>query len=173
MSARVNAAPSHAVTRRQPICPPILGRGCFWKSRQWGSTCPPCGPKPASGSVLLTFPQFFFLLEIRSPSRPDGQRGTHGPCRWRGVDGVLGGFLHPSLSHRNTGAAAGDQHFHPLNPAEHWYATSHMVASVVRIYARLRTNCTTSHLRRSFFFLLLYRIREGISSTPMTLSSEE
>lgn len=61
------------------------------------------------------------ITEVWSSSRPNGQRRPHGMCRWRGVDGILRGFLHSSLSYWDIGASAGNQHFNTFNAAEHWY----------------------------------------------------
>lgn len=70
---------------------------------------------------LFFYSVFLSVAEIWSPFRRGSQRCTHGLCWWRRVDGVLRGILHPSLSHGNSGAAAGNQHLHALISAERWY----------------------------------------------------
>lgn len=59
---------------------------------------------------------------VWSPPRGSGQRYTHGVCWWRRVDGLLWGLLHPPLSHRNSGASAGNQHLNAVSAGEHRYA---------------------------------------------------
>lgn len=102
------------------------------------------------GSPLI-FGILSFMTEIWSPSRPDGERHTHGLCGGRSVDGLLRGLLHSPVSHGNTGASAGNQHLHTVHPAEHWYVPHRDSHFICKLWY-----WTTGCSRHALFLFLLH-----------------
>lgn len=88
---------------------------CWWSS---SFSCP----------VAIIFNSVIVVItEVWSPSRSTGQCCTHDLCWRRGVDGILRGFFHSSLSYWNTGTSARNQHLIAVNAAKHWYTHSSCV----------------------------------------------
>lgn len=73
-------------------------------------------------NIATRVPSPFSVSEVWGAPGPYCERCTYGACRRRGMDGLFRGLFDPSVSHRDTGAPAGNQHLNTLNTTEPWYA---------------------------------------------------